>query len=62
MQSNLGIIATLTPQSSNNQVFVFTSFGAHWHILVGYKRPRHEREYAGYEGFSESVYVSPAKD
>ncbi|KAF7164600.1 hypothetical protein CNMCM5623_009057 [Aspergillus felis] len=42
---------------SNNQVFVFTSFGAHWHILVSYKRPRHEREYAGYEGFSESVYV-----
>ncbi|KAL2830896.1 hypothetical protein BDW59DRAFT_177590 [Aspergillus cavernicola] len=42
---------------SNNQVFVFTSFGAHWHILVGYKRPRHEREYAGYEGFSESVYI-----
>ncbi|KAH1524301.1 hypothetical protein KXX29_003248 [Aspergillus fumigatus] len=42
---------------SNNQVFVFTSFGAHWHILVGYKRPRQEREYAGHEGFSESVYI-----
>lgn len=45
----------------NNQVFVFTSFGAHWHILVGYKRPRDIREYAGHEGFSESVYVSLAK-
>ncbi|KAB8214327.1 hypothetical protein BDV33DRAFT_196216 [Aspergillus novoparasiticus] len=42
---------------SNNQVFVFTSFGAHWHILVGYKRRRLEREYAGHEGFSESVYI-----
>ncbi|EIT80897.1 hypothetical protein Ao3042_02615 [Aspergillus oryzae 3.042] len=42
---------------SNNQVFVFTSFGAHWHILVGYKRPRLERECAGHEGFSESVYI-----
>ncbi|OJJ78665.1 uncharacterized protein ASPGLDRAFT_1198086 [Aspergillus glaucus CBS 516.65] len=29
----------------------------HWHILVGYKRPRDVREYAGHEGFSESVYV-----
>lgn len=47
---------------SNNQVFVFTSFGAHWHILVGYKRPRQEREYAGHEGFSESVYVSLSKN
>ena len=44
----------------NNQVFVFTSFGAHWHILVGYKRPRQVREYAGHEGFTESVYVSLA--
>ncbi|GFF96763.1 hypothetical protein IFM47457_11049 [Aspergillus lentulus] len=41
---------------SKNQVFVFTSFGAHWHVLVGYKRPRHETEYAGHEGFSGSVY------
>jgi hypothetical protein len=38
-------------------VFVFTSFGAHWHILVGYKRPRLKREYAGHKGLSESVYV-----
>lgn len=48
-----------TPQSHNNQVFVFTSVGAHWHILVGYKRPRLRREYAGLPGMSRSVYVSP---
>ncbi|KAK2604093.1 hypothetical protein N8I77_007051 [Diaporthe amygdali] len=46
-----------TDRSRNSQVFVFTSFGAHWHILVGYKRPRLEREQAGYEGVSDSVYV-----
>ncbi|KAK4243152.1 hypothetical protein C7999DRAFT_18457 [Corynascus novoguineensis] len=46
-----------TVGSRNTQVFVFTSFGAHWHILVGYKRPRLKREYAGREGMSESVYV-----
>lgn len=50
-----------TPQSRNSQVFAYTSFGAHWHILVGYKRPRLKREYAGYEGLSESVYVSVDK-
>ncbi|KAE8162482.1 hypothetical protein BDV40DRAFT_288471 [Aspergillus tamarii] len=32
---------------SNNQVFISTSLGAHWHIL-----------YAGHDGFSESVYIS----
>ncbi|KAK4038456.1 hypothetical protein C8A01DRAFT_47917 [Parachaetomium inaequale] len=47
-----------TAESRNTQAFfVFTSFGAHWHILVGYKRPRLKREYAGQEGMSESVYV-----
>ena len=46
-----------TAGSRNTQVFVFTSFGTHWHILVGYKRPRLKREYAGREGMSESVYV-----
>ena len=49
--------ADQTVGSRNTQVFVFTSFGAHWHILVGYKRPRLEREYAGRKGMSESVYV-----
>ncbi|KAK4041587.1 hypothetical protein C8A01DRAFT_45244 [Parachaetomium inaequale] len=51
------ILEDQTPESRNTQVFVFTSFGAHWHILVGYKRPRLEREYAGQEGMSKSVYV-----
>lgn len=50
-----------TDQSRNSQVFVYTSFGAHWHILVGYKRPRLPREYAGYQGVSDSVYVSYIK-
>lgn len=50
-----------TDQSRNSQVFVYTSFGAHWHILVGYKRPRLEKEYAGCQGMSESVYVSYAR-
>ncbi|KAI9041899.1 uncharacterized protein KD926_006445 [Aspergillus affinis] len=40
-----------------NQVFVLTSFGAHWNILVGYKRPRLAKEYAGHEGLSDSVYI-----
>ncbi|KAH8777841.1 hypothetical protein F5883DRAFT_696769 [Diaporthe sp. PMI_573] len=46
-----------TDQSRNSQVFVYTSFGAHWHVLVGYKRPRLAREHAGHQGLSESVYV-----
>lgn len=47
-----------TSRSVNSQVFVFTSFGAHWHILVGYKRPRLKTEYAESQGVSKSVYVS----
>lgn len=47
-----------TGKSRNSQVFAFTSFGAHWHILVGYKRPRLKREFRGYDGVSDSVYVS----
>lgn len=43
--------------SRNTQVFALTSFGAYWHVLVGYKRPRLKREYAGYKGMSKSVYV-----
>ncbi|KAJ3539273.1 hypothetical protein NM208_g5553 [Fusarium decemcellulare] len=46
-----------TEQSRSSQVFVFTSFGSHWHVLVGYKRPRLNREHAGREGMSESVYL-----
>lgn len=43
--------------SNNTQVFALTSFGAHWHILVGYRRDRLEREYAGTDGVSKTVYV-----
>ena len=46
-----------TDESRSSQVFVFTSFGAHWHVLVGYKRPRLKREHAGLEGLSKYVYV-----
>ncbi|KAH7165369.1 hypothetical protein EDB81DRAFT_917353, partial [Dactylonectria macrodidyma] len=43
--------------SQNTQVFALTSFGAHWHILVGYRRNRLEREHAGTNGVSKTVYV-----
>lgn len=39
------------------QVFALTSFGAHWHVMVGYRRPRLKREHAGHPGMSETVYV-----
>lgn len=46
-----------TAESRSTQTFAFTSFGAQWHILVGYRRPRLAREFAGHEGMSENVYV-----
>ncbi|KAI0399688.1 hypothetical protein F4802DRAFT_588444, partial [Xylaria palmicola] len=46
-----------TAESRSTQTFVFTSFGAHWHILVGYRRPRLAREFAGRKGMSENVYL-----
>jgi hypothetical protein len=46
------------PESRNTQVFALTSWGSYWHILVGYRRPRLEREHAGCKGMSDSVYVS----
>ena len=45
------------PTGKKAQIFVFTSFGAHWHILVGYRRQRNEKEHAGTKGLSENVYV-----
>jgi hypothetical protein len=39
------------------QVFALTSFGAHWHILVGYRRRRRPEESADMPGVSEHVYV-----
>jgi len=47
-----------TTTSHQYQVFVLTSFGSHWHILVGYRRPRQVDEFAGETGMSDTVYVS----
>jgi hypothetical protein len=47
-----------TGTSHQYQVFVLTSFGAYWHLLVGYRRPRLASEHAGTKGMSETVYVS----
>jgi hypothetical protein len=46
-----------TNASHQYQVFALTSFGAHWHLLVGYQRPRGVDEYAGTKGLSDTVYV-----
>lgn len=46
-----------TKTSHKYQIFALTSFGAHWHLLVGYQRPRQMEEHAGKEGMSKSVYV-----
>ncbi|KAF1959956.1 hypothetical protein CC80DRAFT_440179 [Byssothecium circinans] len=44
-------------ESHSAQVFALTSFGAHWHIMVGYRRPRLKREHAGHPGVSDTVYL-----
>ncbi|KAJ6786268.1 hypothetical protein PWT90_00808 [Aphanocladium album] len=41
----------------NAQVFALTSFGPHWHIMVGYKRMRRKEEHAGVPGMSKYVYM-----
>jgi hypothetical protein len=46
-----------TKTSHQYQVFALTSFGAHWHLLVGYQRPRQVEEHAGTDGMSKTVYV-----
>ncbi|KAK4222882.1 hypothetical protein QBC38DRAFT_518197 [Podospora fimiseda] len=46
-----------TVESRSTQVFVITSFGAHWHVMVGYSRPRLAREHAGRKGVSDIVYL-----
>lgn len=43
--------------SHQYQVFVLTSFGAYWHLSVGYRRPRLKEERAGEGGMSDTVYV-----
>jgi hypothetical protein len=52
-----------SPESRSSQVFALTSFGAHWHVMVGYRRPRLAREHRGRAGMSDTVYVrkSPLK-
>jgi hypothetical protein len=47
-----------TKTSHQYQTFALTSFGSHWHLMVGYRRPRLTEEHAGRKGFSENVYVS----
>lgn len=47
-----------TEKSHDFQVFVFTSYGAHWHVLVGIKHPRLPEQHAGVEGMSTDVTVS----
>ncbi|KAJ3494309.1 hypothetical protein NLG97_g4161 [Lecanicillium saksenae] len=42
----------------NAQIFALTSFGPHWHIMVGYKRMRRKEEYAGTPGMSKCVYLT----
>lgn len=46
-----------TVSSHHYQGFVLTSFGAHWHLLIGYRRPRQDDEHQGKRGMSEEVYV-----
>ena len=50
-----------TKTSHQYQVFALTSFGAHWHLLVGYQRPRQAEEHVGMEGLSKNVYVSKSR-
>jgi hypothetical protein len=38
-------------------VFALTSFGAYWHVMVGYRRPRLKREHAGHPDMSYTAYV-----
>lgn len=55
---NIQVDGTIYQSSGDKaQVFAFTSFGAHWHILVGYRRRRAKNEHAGTPGLSENVYV-----
>jgi hypothetical protein len=42
-----------TATSHQYQVFALTSFGAHWHLLVGYRRPRGPEP----EEYADTVYV-----
>ncbi|KAH0534170.1 hypothetical protein FGG08_007239 [Glutinoglossum americanum] len=45
-----------TATSHRYQVFALTSFSAHWHLLVGHRRPRQAEEHAGMKGMSKTVF------
>lgn len=47
-----------TQRSHDFQVFVFTSIGSHWHVLVGCKHDRLPEQHAGMRGMSKTVSVS----
>ena len=47
-----------TDTSHNNQAFALTNYGAHWHLLLPFKKPREEDQHANAEGLSENAYVS----
>ncbi|KAI9813027.1 MAG: hypothetical protein M1832_006418 [Thelocarpon impressellum] len=44
-----------TPSSHEFQVFALTSFGAHWHVLVGFMHDRLPEQEAGTDGMSKRV-------
>lgn len=46
-----------TETSHDFQVFVFTSYGAHWHVLVGIKHSRLPEQHAGVKGMSTDIAV-----
>ena len=47
-----------TERSHDYQIFVFTSIGSHWHVLVGCRNDRLPEQHAGMQGMSEAVSVS----
>ena len=47
-----------TERSHDFQVFVFTSYGSHWHVLVGCRHERLPEQCAGAQGMSKNVCVS----
>lgn len=46
-----------TNTSQDSQVFALTSYGAQWHVLVAFKRPRAKEEQADIDCTSKNVYV-----
>ncbi|KAH8599477.1 hypothetical protein B0O99DRAFT_724679 [Bisporella sp. PMI_857] len=57
LATSICLIIWCTKTSHQYQVFALTSFGAYWHLLVGYRRPRQVNEYRGTKGMSENVYM-----